>query len=181
MQELVEQVYTKLKDYTGTMESVKTNYNNVEATIKSGRFKEEVVKKELEPQLRELRSEMALCEEEALQEVIDTVHAWQESKRDEDQLHPEELTDDIKLFTAGISLSERDIKAILKRNADNKTMQQIALRYAQEHNIPVDFRFQGNQVLIQQSEELVNAARYYCKNWIRSDKARDMLNKFFNK
>ena len=55
--------------------------------------------------------------------------------RDEDELDPTKLTDDVRLLNSGVKMTSRDIKAMLKRNSDNRTMLQVILRYADEHNI----------------------------------------------
>ena len=55
-----------------------------------------------------------------------------------DALNPEELTADAQFLQGGLILTQKDIQAIIDRNPGNRTMKQLALRYAKEHGITID-------------------------------------------
>lgn len=58
-----------------------------------------------------------------------------ESLKERDLIKADELTDDVKLLTSGLPLLERDLKGIIDRSGRNRTMVQLCMRYAREHNM----------------------------------------------
>lgn len=50
-------------------------------------------------------------------------------------LNPAEITDDARLFSIGVTLTKDDIKGILDRNPNNRTMVQLCKKYSIEHGI----------------------------------------------
>lgn len=55
-----------------------------------------------------------------------------------ENLNPKEITEDSKLLTLGIALTQKDIESMLDRNQGNRTMTQLIFRYAREHDIKVN-------------------------------------------
>ena len=78
-----------------------------------------------------------------------------------------------------ITIDLLEIANILKRNAGNRTMTQIVLRYAKEHNIDTGGTYYiGGQQEEETARGLDTIISYYAK-WIDKPNAKDMLTKFF--
>lgn len=119
----------------------------------------------------------------AAQDVEKLLSAYQASERAKDALNPADITEDAKLFSAGVSLTERDIQDILARNADNRTMAILTLRYAEEHKIILPGAYQYNTAesrAKKAADTLRTSTHYYTEHWLKSDKADEMLNKLFD-
>lgn len=180
MQNMMNNVYSSLKENTAAIAGKIAEYRKLEAQEKSGDYSREYLEKKLRPQMLELKHSIERDKEAALSGARGIVEAYQNELRDKDNLHPEDITEDAKLFTAGIKLNRRDIEAILERNKENATMTQIALRYAEENGVDLGRKiYIGHQAEIQQAGGVKSAIDYYAK-WIDKDNAGDMLNKFFN-
>lgn len=122
--------------------------------INSKMFSAEYVESELRPEIKRLRKESAELETKLVDKICTMCNSYITELNADDDLKPNSLTDDIKLLQTGITLTERDMKAMLKRNADNRTMSQILLRYAEEHNIETGMAYEGNKPLIESVEAL---------------------------
>lgn len=95
--------------------------------------------------------------------------------RDEDELDPSKLTDDVRLLNSGVKMTSRDIKAMLKRNSDNRTMLQVILRYADEHNIETDGTYYtGNNMTIRNVASIPVVADS-CIKWHGSESVWNQL------
>lgn len=98
----------------------------------------EIWQREIAPELRELKLKAQACKQNAIASAKAHLDAYRKQERDRDALNPGKITDDIKLLQSGITLTERDLDDMLNRNADNRTMQQLICRYADEHKIQVN-------------------------------------------
>lgn len=177
MENLENKVYDSLKQDTDVISEKMVEIHDCDNKIKSGRYSKKTCD-EYEVRKKLLRKEVEADVDNAIKKAVEIVKDYQNELRVEDDLKPEELTDDIRLFNAGIVLSERDIKAILARNADNPTMQQICLRYAEQNGIETGLHYVGNKQKIHESEQLFEVINYYSK-WMATDRAAMMLDKFF--
>lgn len=181
MQNMINDVYTALKTSTANLQKKIAEYRAMEEKEKSGVYSADYVRTTLRPKMRELKESIERDKAAAISGAKGIVAAYQDELRDMDNLHPEDITEDAKLFTAGIKLKRRDIEAILARNQDNATMTQIALRYAEENGIDLgrDKKYYyGHQAEIQEAEGVASAVYYYEK-WIDKDNAGKMLDRFF--
>ena len=115
----------------------------------------------------------------ATAEAGEIVKDYQDQLQREDDLKPEEITGDIEILKSGVPLTKRDVMAILERNQDNKTMTQLALRYADNHGIETGVRYRGNQQTIKDAESANYIVHLYVDHWIDRDQAGDVLEKFF--
>lgn len=174
------EIYDLLKTRTAEIRESVEELAETDERIKSGRYTPDYVNKELYPKRNALRSQLDQAIEATGRDARKLVADYQERLRAEDELDPAAITDDIKLLTAGVPLLPRDIIAMLNRNAGNKTMTQLALRYAKEHELNLGKTYYiGNAQKIQDAETILPTVDLYCRNWIRSDKAAEMLDKFF--
>jgi len=180
MEALLRKVYANLKEGTAELHATMEEYNKLVEKEKSGMYSREYLEKEVRPKLVTAKRAIEEAKEAALSNARAIVRAYQDELRDKDNLHPEDITEDVKLLNAGIKLNKRDIEAILSRNQDNATMTQIALRYAEENKIDLGRTlYIGHQAEIQQAGGVDSTIDYYAR-WIDKPNAEEMLNKFFN-
>lgn len=181
MQDMINNVYNTLKTSTAELHKKIAEYNALKEKEKSGVYSREYLEKNVRPKMAELKREIERNKEAAISGAKGIVAAYQDELRDKDNLHPEDITEDAKLFTAGIKLNRRDIEAILERNKENATMTQMALRYAEENGVDLGRNnkyYHGHQVEIQEAGSVATTIDYY-NRWIDKPNAGDMLNRFF--
>lgn len=180
MEKMICDVYTSLKNDTESLTKKLKELEELEKLEKSGIYSLQYVNNHLRPKIFELRREIEQDKRAAVASAKGIVAVYQDKLRDADNLHVEDLTEDAKLFTAGIKLRARDIEAILRRNAGNATMQQIALRYAEENGVDLGRRhYIGHQAEIQEAGGVSRAIDYYSR-WVDQPNALAMLDKFFS-
>lgn len=132
------------------MQELTLEHNEIDQMIRSGKYSGDYLRKELYPKKDALKREIEEIRESANQAAEKLCSDYTEELRRGDDLNPEKLTHDTALFRSGVRLTARDIKAILNRNAGNGTMEQLALRYAADHEIDLGERYLyvGNKNLI---------------------------------
>lgn len=91
----------------------------------------------------------------------------------------EDLTDDAKLFSCGVKLSESDVEKIIDRNSGNPTMIQLALRYAKENDLKVQRVLDTHSKELQVCNDIYSTAHLYVDHWIDHPDSVKMLDKFF--
>ena len=177
---IFQTVYQSLEKSTNTISRSVAERERLETRIKSGRYSQQAIQQELIPQLDALKKQIAADSAKAMQAAKDLVAQYRADVEKLNCLNPAELNDDIKLLQAGIPLLPRDINAILERNSDNRTMTQLALRYAQEHGITVDGQhIIGGDAERKTANALDQILQYYSR-WIDKRNAKDVLRRFFN-
>lgn len=175
-----QQVYDILDADTAGLDELKSELASVEKDIQSGRFSVEVLDKELYPKKDALNRQLKDESDRAIEHAKKRVDEYRKAAESENILDASKITDDIKLLQPGITLLERDIEGLLNRNKNNRTMLQIVMRYAKEHNIPVKPAYQGFLQEENTAHQLDTIISYYAK-WIDKPNAKEMLNKFFMK
>lgn len=110
-------------------------YSKLKEEREAGHFSIDYLNDTILPKLQTLKSELNAIQENTKSEVRRLTEQQKEKLVNIDVLDPKELTDDIKLLQGGLILKERDIEGILSRNAGNRTMTQLAIRYADEHGM----------------------------------------------
>lgn len=171
-------VYSLLKERTEQAAAVSTNLSAVNAEIKSGRYTSEALKEYYDKQ-SDLRGKLNSIVEGADRDARQLVAAYQDKLRDEDCLDPKELTDDVKLLSSGLPLLPRDLKMILERNKGNRTMLQLTLRYAKQHDIDLGTYYTGNEQKIKDANNLLTTIGLYTSHWMKENNAATMLDRFF--
>ena len=176
---ITQTVYETLDAKTDDIIGMGVACKQIEEKINSGRYSQKTIDNELKPKLQAMQNNQREACKNALDEARSLISQFREDNAKANQLNPAELTDDVKLLQSGIILKPRDIEGMLERNASNRTMTQIILRYAEENKIGIDRTYYiGGQEEEETAKALDNVIYYY-KNWIDKPNAKAMLNRFF--
>ena len=175
---IIQSVYNSLYEGTEGVSKDIADYNAVTADIDSGRFSEVAIREELFPKKTELKTKIEHDSAAVIKNAQALIDQYRADAAELNNLNPADITDDIKLLQSGVTLLPRDIQAILKRNEGNRTMTQMALRYAQEHNIETGQYYVGVQQEEQTARKLEEILKYYEK-YIGQPDADKVLNRFF--
>lgn len=144
-----------LKEGLDKVAALASDLKKVDADISSGTFSEDHVRAVLRPKRAEIKKEIDRAQDDARTKAQATINKFAKELRDADALNPAELTDDIRLLELGATLRKKDILAIIERNADNRTMVQLALRAAEDRGIDLDgLRYTTNESLARHAEAL---------------------------
>lgn len=171
-------VYEILKKKTLEASAVKKKIAELDADIGSGDYSTRKME-ELSEQRYDLAVKLRNIVAAARQEARQYVEKYKAELEEQDSLRGEDLTDDARLFTAGVPLTRADLEAILARNSGNRTMEQLTIRFAEANNIELPVRYVGNRQAIEEADAFLSAVDLYCDHWIEDEKALDMLQKFF--
>ena len=187
---IIDVVYSILKDATDIITPMTEEIDKLQADIDSGRFSNKANTENSE-KIAKKRYEIRAKADETLSNVKKAVAAHCDKLYALDDLRGEDLTDDARLLNCGLKLTERDLIAILTRNANNNTMRQLVLRwadennidlrrYAGEHGIPLEtVIYVGHGQEIRVAESLIDTAMMYVDHWIDKPNNYDILQRFF--
>jgi hypothetical protein len=187
---IIQDIYTMLRNATDAITPMCAEIDKLQADIDSGKYSNEVNAKNI-AKIADIRRAIRAKAAETLSDVKKAVAAHCDRLYALDDLRGDALTDDARLLSAGLKLTERDLIAILKRNADNPTMKQLVLRWANENN--VDLRryaqerglpletvvYVGHAQEIRDVEALIDTSMRFLDHWVDKPNAMDILNKFF--
>ena len=172
-------VYGVLKDGTKKISETVSELDKLEEKIRSGRYSSGTLKDEIYPARDRLRARIRDDSAETIRAAKHHIEQYRQDAALLNDLDPSEITDDIKLLQAGISLHPNDIQAILRRNANNRTMLQLTLRYAAEHNIDTNGTFYvGGEAELESAKNLDGIVNIYADR-IQQPDAMTLLDKFF--
>ena len=130
-------IVTDLEKRTTELAPTVADVVKLEADLKSNRYSAQAIKEEITPKLNAARDKIRAAKDEANKAVAAMVNTYITDLQRLDALNPAELTDDFKLLNGGVTLNAQDIEFMLERNAKNRSMAQLILRYAKEHDIDV--------------------------------------------
>lgn len=150
----------------------------LDVLIRSGRYKQEYIQNDLFPKRSALQQKIRNASDAAINEAKALVNQYRQDTLNRNRLDPAEMTDDVKLLAPGIVLEQRDIIGMLERNAGNRTMTQIILRYAKEHDFETGLHFDDGHAEAEHAKDLEGVISLYAK-WIDKPKAKQMLRTFF--
>lgn len=146
------------KKLTDTVKAERAELNRLQAELKEvehdifsndKRFTQKYIREELYPKRKAIKKQIEARKAKAHDSIQSMCDGYITELMDEDELDPSKLTDDVRLLNSGVKLNQRDIKAMLKRNSENRTMTQLILRFADEHGIETDGTYYvGNRALI---------------------------------
>ena len=180
MTNIVKDVYKALAADTEEIAKEVRDLDALETEIRNERYSQRALREEIYPRRDTLREELAQHCEAALNRSRGLVAQYRAEAAELDNLNPDDLTDDLKLLQSGVPLLPRDVQAILKRSAGNRTMTQLALRYAEDHGIDVGGTvYVGGEAERQTADGLDTIISIY-KGWIDKPNAMEMLNQFFS-
>ena len=175
---IVQTVYDTLEAHTEEISKAIAERDSMEAEIKSGKYTPQALK-DMYPKRDELRRKVETMCDGAIKAARNHVDQYKADAEELNNLNPAELTDDVKLLQPGIRLKPRDIQGMLNRNADNRTMTQIILRYAEEQKIDIGKTYYIGGQQEQATGKKLDEILYYYRKWIDKPEARKMLNTFF--
>lgn len=140
-------------------------YQRLKTERTEGKYSVEYLNKTILPKMVAISKNM----EEVQRKLKDNISRYAEDMKKElrlaDSLNPSEITDDIKLLNSGVKLTERDIKAMIDRNSDNRTMIQLALRYAKENDIKTSITYVSNEDKCREYDQIVGSVNTVI-NWM---------------
>ena len=132
-------------------------YDALRVAREKGEYSYEYLSKEVIPKMDQLRREMREIQEGVRREVGRLTADRIEVLRFFDIIKPEELTADAELLSGGLILKEKDVQAIIDRNQGNRTMTQLAMRYADQHKMRVYSTYVGAEALKSSYKNVDNA------------------------
>lgn len=177
-------LYSEMKNYLRgqriEVEKLVEEFEKVKEDLKDNRLDEKYKQSVLIPKYGEIRHKISEkktaidLEAKRMTEVVkQNIHKLNDIKG-------EDLTDDAKLFSCGVKLTESDLEKIIDRNSGNPTMTQLALRYANENGLKVQRVLDTHSAELQACDDIYGAASLYVKNWIdHPDDSYKLLEKFF--
>ncbi|MBO7283830.1 MAG: hypothetical protein J6U71_02060 [Bacteroidales bacterium] len=175
---MTTQVYNLVKGRLQDLDYKKALLNGLNTKISSSDYSAEK-KQSMQAEAYELKRSLAMSADDIIRDANKLIDGLLDDVERENRLDPAQITEDIKLLQPGIILRQEDIEAILERNKDNKTMVQIALRYADEHKIsPKGTYYIGGQQEREEAKALESTLDIYRK-YIPQENASVMLDKFF--
>lgn len=117
---------------------IKANLAGFEEMIKSGDHSQSYIDEYLKPKRDGLKSKLKAIKESINAEFDKLMQEDIEELKEADEIKASELTDDAKLLEGNLILTERDVRGILKRSEGNRSMTQLALRYAEKNGMKFD-------------------------------------------
>lgn len=148
------------RNLTDAVKAERAELNRLQAELKEvesicysnkrdSKYSPKYIHDELMPKIGKIKREMADRKAMAHDRIQSMCDGYITELMDEDELDPSKLTDDLRLLNSGVTLTQRDIKSMLNRNSDNRTMIQLILRFADQHGIETDgIHYVGNRALI---------------------------------
>ena len=179
-QNIVKDVYTTLQKRAEEIGKAVAERDRLEEKIKSGRYSSQTLNAEVYPKRDALRQEIRSSSDNAIKEAKALIEQYRKDADALNDLDPAQITDDIKLLQPGIVLTSRDVKAIIERNKTNRTMTQIALRYAKQNNIDVGGTIYVGGEAERETADTLDGLLYYVAKYIDKPEAKEMIDKFFN-
>lgn len=176
---IMSSIVSDLEARTNELAPIIEKAAKLDADIKSGRYSQTTIKDDLLPARDEVRAQIRNAQEAAKQAVVEKINAHITDLERLDALDPAELTDDCKLLSSGIPLNESDIRFMLERNAKNRSMSQIIIRYAREHDIKCDAAYLDHSEAIRNARAFPALANRWIDDYMTSPQAVDILHQMF--
>ena len=137
----------------------------IDDKIKSGKYSNETVQKDLMPQKQDIKKKMEMRREVGCSAIRTRTNEYVAELRAADQLNPDNLTDDIKLLQAGVALSADDLTMLFDRNAGNSTMQKLIADYAKQHDRDIGRHYRPPHIDLMQSVDRIPEAMEVAIKW----------------
>lgn len=176
---VIDAVKESLTKSTAEVQATAAELAELEEKKKSGRYSSTALKDEIFPAISAARSRLEDQKRGAEAAAKMITAEFRQKVEKAEQLNPAEITDDVKLLSLGIPLTESDLNAMLERNKNNRTMCKLIQRYAEQHDMNTAFQYVGGQIEQQTADNLDGIISAYMQ-WIdRPADAAAMLNKYF--
>lgn len=172
---LVQSVRASLEESRSAIAELVVKRDGLKDDVREGKYSQAYVNEQVQPQISELNKGIERATAEAEQKANAICDAYTAQLEAEDVLDGSQLTDDVRLLSCGITLTEKDISALLEKNKGNATMVQVLARYANEHGLGTSYLYTGNARSIQYAKNVRSLAAQYVKNWITDVKQGERL------
>lgn len=156
---LTEGVNSNFAEY----QSKKTEYDKLTQDKKSGEYTADYIAKEITPKQYALKQAMDSIQKKASNDVKELTEEMRIHLRGLDALNPNEITDDVKILNSGVKLTKNDLQSIIDKNPTNRTMTQLALRYASENNIDMGLTYNNAESEMKTYESIEQVANVVIK------------------
>lgn len=173
--QFVENVRASLDESRSAIAALVVKRDGLKDDIYAGKFSQAYVNETVNPQIAELNKDIERATAEAEQKANAICDEYTAQLEAEDVLDGSQLTDDVRLLSCGITLTEKDISALLEKNKNNATMIQVLSRYANEHGLGTNYLYTGNARSIQYAKSVRGVAAQYIRNWITDAKNGERL------
>lgn len=164
--EYYEEITNQIKSGINRISDLTKEKNQLDKMIKSGNYAGDKLRKMTEER-NSTGIKLSRIREEEMRTVKNMCDEFAEELRREDDLNPKDIVpEDLELLKHMSILTDRDLKAMIDRNHNNRTMTQIILRHCREHgnrDLQLGIIYEGNNSLIQN----VNMIPDLCKTFFR--------------
>lgn len=157
--EYYDDITKQIRDGVTKITDLTTKRNTLDKMIKSGNFAGQKLH-ELNKEFTATRVEISDERKHQLDKVKAMCSEFAEVLRQEDDIDPKDVDQvDLELLKNIDLLTDRDLKAMLDRNSDNRTMLQMILRVSKQHGRSLGIEYAGNENLIQNVSILPSIAK----------------------
>lgn len=163
----INDTITELKDVDADIQVLEKRRN-------SGNYTSKHIAEVIDPVLQKLKQKLDDTKNTGLANVNRICQEYTQELEDEDALDGSKLTPDVNLLNTGVRMGKKDLDAMLKRNQGNKTMEQIILRYADDHRIQMDVVYKGNADTIANIKAIPTSAEVTFK-WYNQSNVYDRI------
>jgi len=150
-------------------------YNKLKTERIEGHYSLDYLSREIIPRMNSLRAELTGIQNKVKAEARRLTDIKKADFENAERLNPADLTDDVKLLQGGLILTQRDIEGILERNSSNRTMIQLAVRYAKEHGLKLSHSYNDTKEDQKQLDDICGAIGTVVK-WYDTDNINSYQN-----
>ncbi len=168
LKKIVDEGYTECQ-------STLREYNKLKKEREEGHYSYEYLQSEILPKMDKLKQKISSIQDKVRSESKRITEAEKAGLKRADRLNPSELTDDVKLLQGNLILEEADIEGILERSTNNRTMTQLALRYAKEHEMKINGYYNKASYSSDRLDEINDAVSIIVK-WFDTDSEKSYKN-----
>lgn len=147
----------------------------IQADIDSNQASDSYIRDYLKPKIKNNNRLIESIKSDSANNVNQLCDRFIEELKREDALKPNELTEDIKLLNCGIKLTKFDLQTMLERNNNNRTMQQLVLRYCEDNKVDIGTYYMGNTELIQRIQAIPQAVKVCLRHSLTSNVYNQLL------
>lgn len=165
-----DELTKRVKNHLGTLRDLHAEMKATEAKSKDTKYSEGYRKQHADKAWK-LRQDIARALKTAENDVAALNRQFADELRGLDALDPAQLTDDARLLTSGLPLTEKDYRAILQRSEGNRTMQQLTLRSAKEKGIDLGVVYVPSSRAAQDVEGTLYTSQLVLKRYAYPDSA----------
>lgn len=155
--EFYKEITKRVRDDMAKVTSARTEIEKLEKEINSRMFTAEAISIK-RSRISELKHNINRIQDSIKWDVKKKTEAFRKEIDDNDVIKYSELTDDAKLLTMNLPLNEKDLKQIIERNSNNRTMIKLVMRYAEERKIHLPIEYVPAVAEVSDADTLAYAA-----------------------